>query len=451
MNRAWIAIVVFAACGLEPVSEANLGTCGAGTERINNECVSTLTCAAGTHREGAQCFADTTSGLRCGMGTHAEGSSCVADAGLVCGAGTTEQSGACVATLSCGSGTRQLGTQCVPSSGLTCGTGTVEQGGACVATLTCGPGTAQQGTQCVATSGLTCGAGTTQSGNTCVASGSVSCGVGTMLQGSQCVPTTTTSTGWYEVRIGATQVPADGYSKIPVLALGRLPSGAPATDAVAISVSRTSAGTILNPGLTLGELGSMTYFTPCSSAVNAACAGPAKLEMRLSSNPLQLVAESQTFTLVAPMGVGTTAPCDPYPNALFFDGTGYIFTGTQLVTNGMFTTNAGSAPTVVTISIDPTVASQGLWWTADFAAPSGSGPLAVQVYPNATRYPFQAPGVAGLDVTGDGRGCNQSSGRFQVHRLAFANSQLSEFIATFEQFCENSPSNVLRGCVKYTR
>lgn len=444
-------MVVFAACGLEPVSEAGLGACGPGTRLENGACVAQLSCAAGTHQEGTQCFADTTTGLRCGLGTHQEGSSCVADSGLVCGTGTIEQGGSCVATLSCGAGTRQQDTQCVPSTGLTCGAGTVEQGGVCVASLTCGAGTVQQGTQCVPGAGLTCGAGTTQMGNACVAAGPISCGVGTMLQGSSCVPTTTTSTGWYEVRVGATQIPADGYSKIPVLALGRLPSGAPATDAVVLSVSRSSAGSILMPGLTLGELGSMTYFTPCSSGTNPMCAGPAKLEMRLNNNPTQVVAESQTFTLVAPMGVGTTAPCDPYPNALFFDGTGYIFTGTQLVTNGTFQSSAGAAPTVISVSIDPTLSSQGSWWTADFAAPSGAGPLGVQVYPTAERYPFQPPGIAGLDVTGDGRGCNQSSGRFQVHHMAFANNQLSEFIVTFEQFCEKSPSNVLRGCLKYTR
>jgi hypothetical protein len=29
--------------------------------------------------------------------------------------------------------------------------------------------------------------------------------------------------------------------------------------------------------------------------------------------------------------------------------------------------------------------------------------------------------------------------------------QVSEFVATFEQFCEQQPSNVLRGCIHYTR
>lgn len=431
-----MVLVVFAGCGLEPVNEQGFGRCGDGT-----------------HLEGDQCFADTVDGLRCGPGTHVEGSSCVADSsGLACGAGTIEQNGSCVATLSCGAGTRQQGNQCVPSTGLTCGMGTIEQAGVCVTTLSCGTGTAQQGTQCVAVGPtITCGPGTMLNGSQCVAAGSITCGAGTMLQGTTCVASSS-SGGWYEVRIGATQVPADGFSKIPVLALGRLPSGAPATDAVVLSVNRSTAGSIQMPGLTLGELGSMTWFIPCSSAANSLCAGPAWIEMRLNSNPQQVVAQSQTFTLAAPAGVGSTAPCDPYPNALFFDGMGYIFTGTQLVTNGMFTSSSTSTQTTVQINIDPTLSSQGSWWDARFAAPSGTGVLLEQVYPTAERYPFQPPGVAGLSVTGDGRGCNQSSGRFQIHRLSYnATGQLSEFLATFEQLCEKNASNVLRGCVKFTR
>lgn len=436
MNRLCGAMVamVLAACGFAPTEE-----------------VVAVECGLGTHREGTRCFSDTFTGITCGLGTHAEGSTCVPDR-VVCGAGTIEQAGACVATLECGAGTRQSGTVCVASSGLRCGAGTVEQAGVCVSTLTCAAGTVQQGTSCVpGGSTVTCGPGTTQVGSTCIPSTGISCGAGTQLDGTTCVPAMPADGGWYEVRIGATSIPADGYTKIPVLAIGRLPSGAPATDAVLVSVSRPTAGTLLMPSLQLGPLGSTTWFTPCSMAT-ASCAGTAKLELRLTADPLVIVAESELFTLIAPPGVGSTAPCDPSPNALFFDGMGYIFTGTQLVTQGTFSPNTASGSgNVISFSINPSSSTQGQWWSVDFAAPSGAGPLAPQVYPMAERYPFQAPGSAGLDVTGDGRGCNQSSGRFEIHKLTISNGQLTEFLATFEQFCEKQQSNVLRGCVKYTR
>jgi hypothetical protein len=43
------------------------------------------------------------------------------------------------------------------------------------------------------------------------------------------------------------------------------------------------------------------------------------------------------------------------------------------------------------------------------------------------------------------------SGRFQVHELGWTGSSLAGFTATFEQFCEQNPANVLRGCVHYAQ
>jgi hypothetical protein len=92
-----------------------------------------------------------------------------------------------------------------------------------------------------------------------------------------------------------------------------------------------------------------------------------------------------------------------------------------------------------------------MWWAAEFAAPSDAGPLVTQVYRNAERYPFQPPGAPGIDVSGDGRGCNQILGHFEIHRIQVsATGALEDFVATFEQYCEMNPSDVLRGCVRYT-
>jgi hypothetical protein len=383
-------------CGSTPLVEAS--PCGEGAQLVSGRCVTAPSCGPGTHLEGDRCFADTP--------------------GLACGPGTVEQAGRCVAQLECGAGTLQQGTRCVPSGG----------------TLECGPGTTQQGALCVAAP----------------ADGGIRCGPGTTLQQGSCVPST--GAGWYEIRFGATEAPADGLSKIPVLALGRTPSGLPALDGVVVALSRSTAGTLQPATLTLGPLGATTWFTPCASAGNPLCAGSVEAQLFLASAPAAPVAVSAPLMVVAPMGVGSTAPCDPHSDALFFDGQGYIFTGTQVVTVGAFsgTAGSGSPPTLVSIGVMPTLSSQGRWWTADFAAPTGQ-PLREQVYPMAERYPFMPPGVAGLDVTGDGRGCNRSSGRFQVHRLVVTNGQVDAFTATFEQFCEQVPTNVLRGCVKFTR
>lgn len=66
----------------------------------------------------------------------------------------------------------------------------------------------------------------------------------------------------------------------------------------------------------------------------------------------------------------------------------------------------------------------------DFEAPDGQV-LQPARYPDATRYPFQETGEPGLDVGGDGRGCNTLTGYFTVLDLAPDRIWL-----VYEQHCE---------------
>lgn len=76
-------------------------------------------------------------------------------------------------------------------------------------------------------------------------------------------------------------------------------------------------------------------------------------------------------------------------------------------------------------------------WTADFAA-ANDVQLTSGSYLDATRFPFQEAGVAGLSVSGDGRGCNTSIGNFEVLQLVWGKDQSEQFSATFEQRCGTS-------------
>jgi hypothetical protein len=76
------------------------------------------------------------------------------------------------------------------------------------------------------------------------------------------------------------------------------------------------------------------------------------------------------------------------------------------------------------------------WWYVNIAAPPGQ-PLAVGSYTGAVRAPFRPPGTPGVDVFGDGRGCNTLTGQFDVDELSYApTGELLVFDATFEQHCE---------------
>ena len=78
----------------------------------------------------------------------------------------------------------------------------------------------------------------------------------------------------------------------------------------------------------------------------------------------------------------------------------------------------------------------GHFWGLDFAAPNQAD-LIPGPYEDATRFPFQSPAGAGLSVSGDGRGCNTLTGRFDVLEAVYGpGGEVERFAAEFEQHCE---------------
>lgn len=150
---------------------------------------------------------------------------------------------------------------------------------------------------------------------------------------------------------------------------------------------------------------------------------------------------------------GDVVPCLVDHDILYLDGdsTDYIHPGTATITNATWTPStspSGSAqPYTVSIHLVPTDQSQGLWWDADFSSQQLNQPLAVQSYPDAQRLPFATSGHPGLEVTGDGRGCNTITGSFVVYQIDVdASGTLHAFTASFVQHCESGTA-ALRGCV----
>lgn len=75
--------------------------------------------------------------------------------------------------------------------------------------------------------------------------------------------------------------------------------------------------------------------------------------------------------------------------------------------------------------------------------------LDVGIYEGATRYPFNSGSEPGLSVSGNGRGCNTLTGRFEIFEIQTDDSgNVSNFAADFEQHCEGSEP-ALFGVVRY--
>jgi hypothetical protein len=100
-------------------------------------------------------------------------------------------------------------------------------------------------------------------------------------------------------------------------------------------------------------------------------------------------------------------------------------------------------PSYFTISFfDPADSS---FFSIDLAAPPGER-LHAGAYENAQRAAFRDPGRPGIDIGGDGRGCNTIAGRFVVHDIELtAAGQVKLLDATFEQHCEGGGPALVGG------
>jgi hypothetical protein len=107
--------------------------------------------------------------------------------------------------------------------------------------------------------------------------------------------------------------------------------------------------------------------------------------------------------------------------------------------------SASTDPSHQAVSVSYTGGSH--WWYLDFAALQGL-PLDPGLYTGATRYPFQLPAQPGLNVSGDGRGCNTLTGDFRVRTATFAGTTVIAFWAEFEQHCEGARP-ALRGDLRF--
>lgn len=117
----------------------------------------------------------------------------------------------------------------------------------------------------------------------------------------------------------------------------------------------------------------------------------------------------------------------------------YIGQGAEQLYTSADTTITGSLPQGGTqFSASAIQGNYTHWWYLNIAAPAGQ-PLAVGSYTGAFRAAFRPDGSPGLDVYGDGRGCNTLTAQFDVNDIQYApTGELLVFDATFEQHCEGA-------------
>lgn len=101
----------------------------------------------------------------------------------------------------------------------------------------------------------------------------------------------------------------------------------------------------------------------------------------------------------------------------------------------------GSADDLVVVQVR---GASGDWFNLGFAAPPGER-LRVGTFLRAERAPFRSSGRPGIDIAGNGNGCNRVSGHFRVLDIA---PDLSRLWLVYEHHCEEF-AGALFGEVRY--
>lgn len=100
--------------------------------------------------------------------------------------------------------------------------------------------------------------------------------------------------------------------------------------------------------------------------------------------------------------------------------------------NDVVSVSGTTADFVISLSGGPF----GDYFTLQFAAPPGQK-LHPGYYTGAQRAPFREAGHPGIDIGGDGRGCNTAGGRFDIKYIkANASGVIEKLWMTYEQHCE---------------
>jgi opacity protein-like surface antigen len=144
------------------------------------------------------------------------------------------------------------------------------------------------------------------------------------------------------------------------------------------------------------------------------------------------------FVAVAPAVAASAA--EPASSVALFSKRGdFIGGGLQrFFDSGTATIGIQGPPGYVTVRAEQPASSQ--WFYFVFAPPPGEQ-LAPGIYADAQRAPFREPGHPGIDIVGDGKGCNQQAGTFEVKDIGVdASGNVSRLWVTYEQHCEGKPA-----------
>ena len=219
----------------------------------------------------------------------------------------------------------------------------------------------------------------------------------------------------------------------------------PDGDVVLTSANPTSVegqSVVLSAKVRPGTNGSVTFLDGSTvlGSSSAANAGVAKWGIESPS------VGTHTYTAVQGATTSTPKTSGPVTQTVLPGGTSVFFRSGNGDYIGQGATASFAAPGAAVTAqvlasgvVRVSVAEGDERWSVALAAPPGQA-LVPGFYPGAERAGFRSAGHPGLDVSGDGRGCNTLTGSFTVAQISFdAAGELSTLDATWVQNCEGGP------------
>ncbi|MDR2988536.1 MAG: hypothetical protein LBV34_27240 [Nocardiopsaceae bacterium] len=143
-------------------------------------------------------------------------------------------------------------------------------------------------------------------------------------------------------------------------------------------------------------------------------------------------------SVVAMAAVSPAVSAPNYVVTMFSDRGDYIGQGNPQEFDQTNATMTGSlSPSGISLSLSG--GTSGTDWSLAVDPPKGST-FKVGYYTGVQRAVFRSAGHPGLDINGDGRGCNTVSGAFEVRRLSVSNGVITQLDLLYEQHCEGDPT-----------
>jgi hypothetical protein len=118
----------------------------------------------------------------------------------------------------------------------------------------------------------------------------------------------------------------------------------------------------------------------------------------------------------------------------------YIGGGLQRVYDSARGDLVAASGTAGSLSVSVSGGDYGDGFGFSLAAPDGQ-PFQPGAYTRAQRTPFREAGRPGIDIGGDGRGCNEDAGNFEVRDYALdGNGELLRAWVIYTQYCDGGPA-----------